>query len=421
VGERDLDVVVFGATGVTGRTVAAYLADRAPETGARWAAAARDKVKLDRVLGEIGVSPPETIVADVGDRESLAEMAARARVVLNAVGPYTLHGRPVIEACVAEGAHYADLTGEIPFVRRIIDDFDAPAAAVGVKIVQLCGFECVPADLSVLLAAEAAAERWGEPLTEADLYLTLKLPPGLRLSDRGGYATAQTIAAYVGDERSSTIRDPAALITDAGTAAAVRTRGLISVRPRRAPDGAVVAPMFPFAFIGPAVIHRTWALMAAERGKSGHPIRYREGLAMRGSRASVPLRYTAAGAMAGTQAALAGVARARPPLKNLVSGALQAIIPSSGFSPPMERQEAWKWGMSLEARTSGGHDVRVAVDSEGHVGYVATGRIMGEAGLLLAEHGATPKRAGCITPAVALGTACVERFRRARLRFSVSA
>src|SRR5919108_294527 len=96
MGERDLDVVVFGATGVTGRNVAAYLAERAPETGARWAAAARDAGKLERQLGEAGLTAPETIVADVGDPDSLAAMASRTRVVLDLVGPYSLHGRPVI-------------------------------------------------------------------------------------------------------------------------------------------------------------------------------------------------------------------------------------------------------------------------------------------------------------------------------------
>src|SRR5436853_5014752 len=85
VAERDLGVVVFGATGVTGRRVAAYLAERAPETGTRWAAAARDPVKLERVLGEAGASAPETIVADVDDPDSLAAMASRTRVVLNLV------------------------------------------------------------------------------------------------------------------------------------------------------------------------------------------------------------------------------------------------------------------------------------------------------------------------------------------------
>jgi short subunit dehydrogenase-like uncharacterized protein len=117
--ERDLDVIVLGATGVTGRHVAQYLAERSRATDARWAAAARDSSKLERVLGEIDVRPPETIEVDVRSPEALAAMASRARVVINAVGPYALYGRPVIEACVNAGAHYADFTGEIPFVREI--------------------------------------------------------------------------------------------------------------------------------------------------------------------------------------------------------------------------------------------------------------------------------------------------------------
>ena len=72
------------------------------------------------------------------------------------------------------------------------------------------------------------------------------------------------------------------------------------------------------------------------------------------------------------------------------------------------------------ARTAGGQEVRVDVDADGHPGYLATARMMGEVGLLLAEPGATPERAGCVTPATALGTGSVERFEHARVRFSVS-
>ena len=421
MGERDLDGVVFGATGVTGRRVAAYLAERAPETGARWAAAARDPVKLERVLDEAGASVPETIVADVDDPESLAAMASRTRVVLNLVGPYTTYGRPVIEACADGATNYVDLTGEIPFVRTIIDDFDARAANAGIKLVQVCGFESLPADLSVLLAAETAGERWGEGLAEADLQITVKGPPGPpRPSDMVSGGTLQSLVAAARGEDPSGITDPAALIADPAAAAEIRRRSPISVMVRRNQRGAVIAPMAPAAFINPAVIHRTAALVAAESGAPGQPFRYREGVALRGSAASLPLRYAAAGALAGAQAVLGRVARAQPSVRRRVAGALGAILPSSGYGPAAERLEGWKWRMSVVARTTGGHEVGVEVDADGHPGYLATARMLGEAGLLLAERGATPERAGCLTPATALGTACVERFERARLRFSVS-
>jgi short subunit dehydrogenase-like uncharacterized protein len=421
--ERDLDVVVFGATGVTGRQVAAYLAEQSAETGARWAAAARDKAKVERVLAEIGVSAPETIVADVDQPSSLAAMASRTRVVLNLCGPYTLHGRPVIEACVAAGAHYADLTGEIPFVREMIDEFDARAGEANVKIVQVCGFEALPADLAVLLAIEAARERWGEGLASADLQVSIKNPPGMpRPSDVISGGTLQSMAEIAGSEDPSAVTDPAALITDPVLAEAVRRRSPISVAPRRDERGTVIAPMAPAAFINPAVIQRTAALAAADGGAgAAEPFRYREGMAMRGSPASLPLRYAMAGALSGTQAALGAMTRASPVVRQRVAGVMRAVFPASGFGPSGERLGDWSWRMALEAQTTGGHEVRVEVNAQGHPGYLATARMLGEAGLLLAEPGATPERAGCLTPATALGTASVARLERARVRFSVSA
>ena len=420
--ERDFDVVVFGATGITGRQVAAYLAERSAETGVRWAAAGRDPARVEKVLGEIGVTAPEIIVANVNHPSSLAAMASLTRVVLNLCGPYTLHGQPVIEACVANGAHYVDLTGEIPFVRQMIDAYDARAAEAGVKVVQVSGFEALPADMAVLLAAESARERWGEGLSEADLEVTVVGPPGLpRPSDMISGGTFQSLAAAAGGDDASAVTDPAALITDPVRAEEVRRRSPIKVAPRRGARGAVIAPMAPAAFINPAVIQRTAALVAADNGGPAEPFRYREGMALRGPEASLPLRYAAAGMLAGTQAAVAAVAKASPSTRRRMGDMLGKVLPSSGFGPTGDRLENWSWKMVVDARTTGGHEVHAEVDADGHPGYLATARMLGEAGLLLAEPGATPERAGCLTPATALGTGTIARFERARLRFSVQA
>ena len=418
--ERPFDVVVFGASGVTGRQVAAYLAERAPEVGARWAVAGRDRPKLERVLGDLGPSAPEIIVADVGEGESLAAMASQASVVLNLVGPYTRRGRPVIEACVAGGAHYVDLTGEIPFVRRTIDEFHEPATRAGVKVVQVCGFEALPPDLAVALAAETASSRWDEPLAEADLVVTVKPAPGTpRASDVISGGTAQTFAEVALDEDAEGVSDPAALVDDPTRAEAVRQRSPLVIAPRRGPGGVVIAPIAPAGFINPAVIQRSAALTAAERGDWDPPFAYREGIALGGGPASAPLRWAAAGALAGMQAAAATLLRARPQVRRPVGSALEKLLPSSGFGPSAERMEGWRWRMGLEARTAGGRTLSVTVDAEGHPGYLATARMLGEVGLLLAEAGTTPESAGCLTPATALGTASAPRFERARVRFDV--
>ncbi|MET0306782.1 MAG: saccharopine dehydrogenase NADP-binding domain-containing protein [Solirubrobacterales bacterium] len=419
---KDLSVVVFGASGVTGRRVAAYLAERAEEAGASWAVAGRDAAKLERVLGEIGIAAPEAIAADVGDPASLAAMAARARVVLDLVGPYTLYGTPVIEACVENGAHYVDLTGEIPFVRRTIDAFHERAAAAGVKIVQVCGFEALPPDLSVLLADETARERWGEGLAEADVGVASRQPSGrLGLADLISGGTLQSMAEALGGEGAEGIADPAALITDPDLAAAVRRRSPIALAPRANARGEVISPMTPLAFINPAVVHRTAALLAAERGDSAAPLRYREGIAVPGSgSATLPLRYAAAGALAGMQAGFRGLTRARPSLRERSADVMRKVLPDSGFGPSGAKLEQWSWRLTVDARTAAGRSVRVDLDADGHPGYLTTAKLLGEVGLLLGEEGATPTRAGCLTPATALGVASLDRFARAGARFAVS-
>jgi short subunit dehydrogenase-like uncharacterized protein len=421
VSDRDLDVVVFGATGVTGRSVAAYLAERSAETPLRWAAAARDTGKAARILAEAGVEPTETIVAEIGDLSSLAVMAARARVVLNLVGPYTLYGRPVIEACVASGTHYADLTGEMPFVRRTIDDFDGPAAAAGIKVVQTCGFESLPGDLLVVLATDTARARSDEALASVDLEVTVTPPPGVpRPSDGISGGTMQSMFAIACDEDAALIADPAALIADATTASAVRSASPITIAPRRGANGSVIAPMVPAAFINPAVIHRSAQLLAIAEGRPLQPFRYREGLVLGGSSVSLPLRWGIAGALSATQAGLRSMAAARPVIRRPIARALARIVPASGFGPAGERLVRWTWTMTVHARTAAGGDVRARVQADGHPGYLATARMLAEAGLLLAEDGATPARAGCLTPGVALGSGSIERLARAHMHFSVS-
>ena len=375
--------------------MARYLSERSAEGAGTWAAAARDASKLDRVLGEVGVEGAETISADLTDTDSLASMASRATVVLDLVGPYAKYGRPVIEACVSEGAHYLDLTGEIPFVSDVIVDFGARAEQAGVKIVQVCGFEALPPDMAVALAAEAARERFDEPLADVELELTFTPPPGLpRPSDVLSGGTIQSIAGIAGAPNAAAAVDPAALIDDPQFAEAVRARSPIKVAPRRNDRGAVLAPMTPAAFINPAVMHRT-----AELSGATEPFRYREGLAIPGPELTLPARYAAAGAMSATQAGIAALLRSpRQSLRSRAADVMGRVLPGSGFGPAADRLDDWKWGMRVDGRTAGGNEVRVDVDADGHPGYLATARMLGEAGLLLAEEGANPRRRRAASP-----------------------
>ena len=310
--ERELDVVVFGATSVTGRRVAAYLSDRAAETGASWAAAARDAEKLRAVLAAEGAQAPATLTADVEDQESLAELAARARVVLNLVGPYTLHGRPVIAACEAGGAHYVDLTGEIPFVRRMIAEFDHPARDAGVKVVQVCGFEALPPDIGVALARKAARERWDEELVEGR-------------ADRHPAAPTRRHPALHRLHLGRHIAEP----------------GRRGRRPRR------------------PVRHRSRLPRARSRARRS------------GARAE-PDRGLPGGRRRGRRR------RRRDATPHL--GSAQSCAPIVGSGAPTRSACRLALADGIEARVAGERFAEVGIEAAGHPGYLATARLMAEAG-----------------------------------------
>src|SRR5918997_1676934 len=134
--QRAHDVVVFGATGFVGRLVAEYLAEHAPDD-ARIALGGRSQDKLEKTRKEIGGRAAEwpLVTADSSDEESLAAMARDARVVCTTVGPYLAYGLPLVEACIAAGTDYCDLTGETLFVHKTKERHDA-AAESGARIVQ---------------------------------------------------------------------------------------------------------------------------------------------------------------------------------------------------------------------------------------------------------------------------------------------
>jgi len=149
---RDLDVVLFGATGFTGRLVALYLAEHAPR-GVRIALAGRNLTKLgevQRMLPEAAQAWPR-LSADAANGAELAALAARATVVCTTVGPYAKYGLPLVEACARAGTHLCDLTGEVQFMQETIARFDELARGSGARIVHTCGFDSIPSDLGVLL------------------------------------------------------------------------------------------------------------------------------------------------------------------------------------------------------------------------------------------------------------------------------
>lgn len=160
---KEFEIVVYGASGFTGRLVAEYLAQAYPQ-GVRWAMAGRSIAKLEEVRAGAGV--PDSIpmiAADAEDAASLRAMCARAEVVVTTVGPYQLYGSELVAACAETGTAYVDLCGEPGWMREMIDRHHTKAQETGARIVFSCGFDSIPFDLGVLTLQEAATRRFGRP------------------------------------------------------------------------------------------------------------------------------------------------------------------------------------------------------------------------------------------------------------------
>lgn len=403
---RDLDVVVFGATGFVGELTAQYLAAHGSTTvdvGLAGRSAERLAIVRER-LGRAAANWP-LIVADASDPDSLEALAERARVIATTVGPYGRYGLPLVEACARVGTHYADLTGEVLFVRESIDRFHDIATSSGARIVHACGFDSVPSDLGVhAIFVRAQADGEGD-LTDTELVMR---------SARGGVSggTIDSLRSQVDALRAapslrSIAADPYALSPDRRAEPSFgKQRDSITIgRDHRL---GVWTGRFPMASYNTRIVRRSNALLNWAYGRR---FRYREVMSFGGGPAA-PLM---AGAVtAGLGALTAGMAFL--PTRKV----LDRVLPSPGDGPDEDTRRGGHFRVDIHAQTTTGARYRAVVAADADPGYGATSVMLGEAALSLASDGdRLPERAGILTPATAMNGALVDRLRQAGFRLSV--
>jgi len=385
--EREFDVVVFGATGFTGRLVAEYLA---AEHGAiSWAMAGRSAAKLAEVRDLIG-APADTplIVADSADDASLAAMAARTRAVITTVGPYQLFGEPLVKACIAAGTDYVDLCGEPAWMHDIIADYDAAARASGARIVLSCGFDSIPFDLGVYHLQQAAIAKTGAPISRVKGRVRK-----MKGTFSGGTAAsfAETMKrAGVQPEIIDWLRDPFSLVP--------------GFDGPKQPSGARVvfeddlnswAAPFIMASINTKNVHRSNALL-------GH--RYGEDFVY-------------------DEMFLTGPGEQGEGFANMIANdkSMSENPPKPGEGPSKEERETGFYDVMFTGLTKDGERMTASVSGKRDPGYGSTSRMIAEAGLCLAfdvDRDTTP--GGVYTTAPALGDALIKRLQEhAGLTFAI--
>lgn len=405
--QRDFDVVLFGASGFTGRLVAERLAMRAPE-GTRIALAGRSLAKLGAVRDGLGPGA-ETwplLLADSANRATLVKLARSTVAVASTVGPYAQHGLGLVEACAGAGTHYADINGEVPFMRAAIDSSDEAARQSGARIVLACGFDSLPSDLGVLMLNDVAG-----PLGATTLVVT-----DLRGSASGGtVATMHAVAdsAKADPEIRELIADPYALsperegepdrVDPEYCSAEGDLMGAV-----HDPELGWLAP-FVMAAMNTRVVRRSNALLGYQYSTQ---FRYREAI---GFGEGVAARAKATGMGAGMGAL--GAAMSFGPTRS----GLGRVLPKPGEGPSAAEREAGRFTMKLHAQNLAGQRFVATVAAEGDPGYAATSLMLAESVLFLASGSADlPDRAGVLTPATGLGMPMIDRLREAGMTFDVA-
>ena len=403
---REFDVVVFGATGFAGELTARYLAEHAPP-GTRVALAGRSEAKLEQTRAQLPAAAKDwpLIVADSDSPASLDAMAARTRVVATTVGPYLKYGEALISAVANAGTDYADLTGEVPFVRWTIDKYDELAANTGARIVHACGYDSVPSDLGV-----HALYRKVEADDAGSLGDTTMVVDKFRGGVSGG--TIDTMRVVTGlardKEQRRVLLNPYALSSGPGDMPRSERGSAPSDNPigkASDVDPSLRGSIAPFVMgsYNTRIVRRSHYLMGEAYGPG---FRYAE--AMRIGKNAITSRIAAAGVAAGIGALFAGLSM-KP-----TRAVLDRFLPKPGEGPSEEARNNGFFKHKTFTTTSTGARYVAHVAAQGDPGYKATAMMLGEAALTLAlDRDKLPDRHGILTPASAMGDALTDRLRAA--------
>jgi short subunit dehydrogenase-like uncharacterized protein len=405
------DLVVFGATSFVGQILTRYLAEHLAVQGEvlRWAIAGRSAAKLEEVrrsLGAAGESLP-VMVADAADETQLRALCAQTRVVVSTVGPYALYGEPLVKVCAQSGTDYCDLTGETPWIRRMIDRYEAAARASGARIVHCCGFDSVPSDIGVQFLQHEAQRQWGAPATRVKM----------RVKTLKGGASGGTVASLI-NVIEEALADPALRRELANPYTLCPAGHMLTARQHDvkgaafdADFGAWIAP-FVMAAVNERVVHRSNALADQAYGSR---FEYNEAL-LTGT--GFKARLTALAIVLGLGAFMLGVVV--KPVRGLMQ---RHVLPKPGEGPSPEAQLAGRYDIRFFGRTDAGQTLRVKVTGDRDPGYGSTGKMLGQAALSLAlDHAAegvkSGRGGGFWTPATMFDARFVERLTRyAGMRF----
>jgi short subunit dehydrogenase-like uncharacterized protein len=391
---KPYDVIVFGATSFVGQLLCRYLASQFNPGTLKWAAAGRSIEKLEhtrRSLNIKGGAEIPLIVADARDENSLVALCTQTRVVVSTVGPYTLYGEPLVKVCAERGTDYCDLTGEVQWIRRMLDRYETTVSKSGARIVHCCGFDSVPSDLGVHFLQKRAFERLGRYCSHVKMRVK---------AIRGG-VSGGTISSIVNTVTEAVenpalrraLQDPYLLCPPDHQP---KTRQESLNRPQY--DRDFDAWLAPFIMAGTniCVVHRSNALLNYAYGED---FRYDEAmLTGEGQRGRIKA-YAIAGALGGLVAMIA-----MAPTRWLLQ---RFILPAPGQGPSPRSQADGFFDLRFLGVFDDGRTIAAKVTGDADPGYASTSKMLGQVAACLANQRVN-RTGGFWTPATLLGDTLIE-------------
>ncbi|MGB8331162.1 MAG: saccharopine dehydrogenase NADP-binding domain-containing protein [Polyangiales bacterium] len=402
---RDFDIVLWGATGFTGRLVAEYLVRNYVDgdSGLRLALAGRNEEKLQRVANDIGAAELPILIGDSFDADSLDEIAGKTEVLISTVGPYAKYGAEIVGACVRHGTDYCDLTGETQFVRAMIDAHHEEAKNTGARIVHSCGYDSIPSDLGTLMVQEAFKQRHGKYASQVKMAAV----------DMRGAFSGGTIASMMNIVDEMKVNPNLRKLL--GNPYALNPKGVRGPDQRDQTgvrfdkDFDMWTGPFIMASHNTRIVRRSHFLMGQPWGAD---FRYSEVVGTGKGPKGLSVAVSVAAGMLAFMASLA-IPLSRP--------LVEKRLPSPGEGPSAESRAKGRFKMQLIA-LGGGKSVRGVVADQRDPGYGSTAVMLSESALCLALQGRELQVDGGIrTPAPTMGMRLVERLRAAGMTFEIEA
>lgn len=400
------DVVLYGATGFTGRQAAWYFAENVDSTKVRWALAGRNLRKLETLKANLGpdFEHVDLLVADSTDLDSVERMVSKTRVLLTTAGPYALYGKPIVAACVKHGVDYVDITGETPFVRDLIDEHHAEAESKGIKIIPFCGFDSVPSDLGALFVVEHMKKVLGQPCKEVKAFFKMK--SGLN----GG--TLASVLNLLDSRQLEQLADPFLLNPSNRQSDEERKRNPDQKHAQFDKDlGRWTAP-FLMAPVNTRVVRRSHALFSEYGSSYGNHFSYHESLDI-GEKKRFKASMIASG-----QSLFEGLGKIGG-----VRSLLRRMGPKPGEGPTEAEMNGGFFRCILIGKTEDGQIVRARMQGAGDPGNRNTVKMLCESALCLAlqrdELPGGARRGGILTPATGLGFVLIERLKAAGVSLEI--